>query len=653
MAKADCSALALKITELAMEIGSEPGVTTLDEVVKRMAKVVPSINRQIVVDSIVEATEGEAKVVDQLVKNLNAIKQEARTDKALQRKITQLEDILSRETLPGKARNRKKGTEAIERLRSIRDDLKKRLSKSEPVVKDRIQKQIKKLETRIESGDILPKPRVVVPKSKELERLEFNRDELQREIRRQINNEKPKTIFERFVQNPFNAARNIITAYDFSAVFRQGGFVVVGHPVRAMKALIPMFDSFLSDQRQASIEKAIQERPNAPLYRKAGLFLAPTDGTYKLGAREESMQTNIFDKVPGGNKIKRFLTSGVRASNRAYATFLNVLRADSFDIMAAALSKDGDVTLDEAKVVANFVNVATGRGSLGKFERAAEGLNVAFFAPRYVASRFQLAGGAFTTIGKATFGKNKRVQRKIAVEYARYLIGMAAVYALAALTLDDEDFEWDPRSSDFGKIRIGNTRLDPLSGMSQVTVLVSRLVSGEVKSATSGQIRPIRGEDVGFGKSTTADIIGQFLRYKLSPMFGTTLNILTQETAVHEPFGIEDLPKDLLIPIALREIFETMTAQGMSRGTALSMLAIFGMGIQTYGSHISTWEDSELKQELRDVTYKKKGRIKIGQKRVKGKMVGGRKVFVLKGQAHRGKEEYVIALKKELAKRSK
>lgn len=636
MAKADCSALALKITELAMEIGSQPGVTTLDGVVERMAKVVPGITRQIVVDSIVEATEGQAKVVDQLVKDLNAIKQEARADKALQRKITELEDVLSREALPGKARKRKKGTEAIEELRSIRDDLKKKLSKSEPVVKKRIQDQIKRLEERIESGDILPKPRIETPKSKELERLEFERDKLQKEIRRQISDLKPRMIFDRLVQDPFNAARNIITAFDFSAVFRQGGFIVMGHPVRGIKALAPMFKAFRSEQGQAKIEKSIQERPNAPLYAKSGLFLAPTDGSYQLSKQEEMLQSKLI-------KPLEKLIPGLAASNRAYVTFLNVLRADSFDIMTAGLSKDGDVTLDEAKVVANFVNVATGRGSLGKLERAAESLNVAFFAPRYVASRFQLAGGAVTTIGRMAAGKNVRVQRRIGAEYARYLIGMAAVYALAALVLDDEDFEWDPRSSDFGKIRIGNTRLDPLSGMSQVTVLVSRLVSGEVKSATSGQIRPIRGEDVGFGKSTSADIIGQFLRYKLSPMFGTTLNILTGETAVHEPFSIKDLPRDLLIPISFREILETMKAQGMTKGTALSTLAIFGMGIQTYGNHISTWTEVELKQKIHEVTYKKKGR----------RTVSGKRVFVQKGQAHKGKEEYVNALKKELEKRKK
>lgn len=575
MAKADCSELASKITDLAMAIGSEPGVRSLDGVVKRMEKVVPGINRQIVVDSIVEATETQTRTTDDLIRSLNAIKQEARTDKRLQGKITALEGILGRQALPDSPRTRKQGTKAIESLREIRDGLKKQLSKSEPVAKKRINEQVKNLEAKIESGDILPKPRIVVPKSKELERLEFNRDELQREIRQRISNLKPRNVFGKFIQDPFNAARNIMTAFDFSAVFRQGGFIALGHPVRAIKALTPMFKAFSSKQRQDKIAQNLNDRPNAPLYKKAGLFIAPTDGSYKLTKQEEIMQSKLI-------KSAEKALPGLAGSNRAYITFLNELRAESFDVMAAGLSRSGDVTLDEAKAIAKYVNVATGRGTLGVFEQAAEGLNVAFFAPRYVASRFQLLGGLVTQPIKALRGD--RVAKQITKEYARYLIGMTAVYALAALTLDDEEFEFDPRSSDFGKIKIGRTRLDPLSGVSQVTVLLSRVISGEVKSSITGEITPIRGDDVGFGKRTSAGIIGSFLRYKLSPMFGTTLNLLTGEDPVGQPFGFEDLPGNLLIPLAMREVFETMQEQGMLRGTALSTLAIFGMGIQTYGS---------------------------------------------------------------------
>ena len=89
---------------------------------------------------------------------------------------------------------------------------------------------------------------------------------------------------------------------------------------------------------------------------------------------------------------------------------------------------------------------------------------------------------------------------------------------------------------------------------------------------------------MGFGRISTAGVVGNFLRYKLSPMFGTALNLLTGKDAVNEPFSVQDIPKNLFIPLALREVFETMAAQGIPRGTALSILAIFGMGIQTYGT---------------------------------------------------------------------
>lgn len=592
MAKPDCSELAQTITDLAMNIAVEPGIKNIDGIVAEMKKDVPGITREIVVDSITEATEGRARQTDVLVKKLNEIKQEARGDKRLQRKIVSLERTLKAgETIQTKKREAK-GSEAIKSLREIRDDLKKKISKSEPAQKKRLESQIETLTKRIESGDILPATKPVdVPQSKQLERLQFERDELQRTIRRQINDLKPRSLFSKAIQDPFNAARNIMTAFDFSAVFRQGGFIALGHPVRAIKNLTPMFKAFSSEQRQDKIARDLKDRPNAPLYAKSGLFLAPTDGSYQPTKQEEIMQSKLI-------KDAEKLLPGLAGSNRAYITFLNELRADSFDIMAAGLSKDADVTLDEAKAIANYVNVATGRGSLGKFEQAGQGLNVAFFAPRYVASRFQLLGGLFTTPVKAVFGKNKRVQRLIVKEYARYLIGMTAVYALAAITLDDEEFEFDPRSSDFGKIKIGKTRLDPLSGISQVTVLLSRVISGEVKSSITGQITPIRGEDVGFGKRTSVGIIGSFLRYKLSPMLGTTLNLLEGKDPVGQPFGPEDLPKNLLIPLSMREVFETTKEQGMLRGTALSALAIFGMGIQTYGSQ----------------TKKKKGKRKGGFK---------------------------------------
>ncbi len=565
----DCSELAKLLTDIAMNLGSRPDVKNLDGVVKKMEKLLPGITRQAVIDAIVETTESQKRQADDLINKLNTIKTEARTDKRLQRKISDLQGFLEKGAVPLKQTRSKKGTEAIEALRSIRDDLKKKLAQSEPVQKQRLEKQIADLTKRIESGDILPKAKAIeIPKSKELERLQFQRDEMQRQIRRRINALKPRTMWEHIAE-PFNTARGLITSIDLSAVLRQGGFAVFSHPVRSARAIGPMLKALSSKQKQAKINDEILSRPNAPLYRKAKLFIAPIDGTYKLSDREEIMQAKLLDKIPL-----------VAASNRAYTTFLNLVRADSFDTLAAGLSKDGEVTLDEAKVLANFVNVSTGRGSLGALEKAALPLNTVFFAPRYVASRFQLL------FGQPFFGGNAQTRKIIAKEYARYLIGLGLVYALGRWL--GGEIEKDPRSSDFGKINFGKTRVDPLSGISQVTVLLSRLVSGKTKSSTSGRITPLRGEKVPIWSGGTPEVVARFLRSKLSPMFGTTLNLAAGENVIGEPVTLKTATVDLTVPLSMREVFETTTEQGLPKGTALSLLAIFGMGMQTYGSQIKS-----------------------------------------------------------------
>jgi hypothetical protein len=648
MAKANCSEWSQNIHDMAMLIGANPGVRNLDQVVAGMKKFVPSLTREEVANAIVEATESNSRQVSELTKVLSGIKAEARGNVKLRKRIDTLKDFLSRGVAnnPG---NRGSQTAHIDKeLKAIRDELQKQLNASpaekarraklaEPKVIANLQRDIKELETtgklpkRQRNAGVTPSNRVEklrakkaalrkaianseparlarinesvqrleekiakgirpkekapdVPLSKELSDAMFKREQLQKKIRNEIRRMRPKTLWEKSVE-PFNVARGLITSFDFSGVLRQGGFVVMGHPVLAAKAIGPMMRAFGSKKQEFKIDQWIKNHPSYSTWVRSGLFINPLDGNSPLSKKEEIMQFEWADKIPG-----------VAASNRAYSTFLNVLRVTAFETMAKGLSKNGEVTSKEAASLASFVNAATGRGSLGKtLNQSAQALNVGFFAPRYVASRFQvLLAPLQLATGKGTFGQHSRVRKQIAKEYARYLMGMAMVYVLASLAGGED--EWDPRSSDFGKIKFGRTRLDPLSGIGQVTVLLSRVISGQLKSSTSGNINPLRGEAVGYGQTTVPDIIARFLRYKLSPMFGTTLNALSGEDAVGQPYDPTSLQAvgDFITPLAMREVYETLQEQGVPRGTALSLLAIFGMGIQTYGSSTQAANSGEI-----------------------------------------------------------
>ena len=430
----------------------------------------------------------------------------------------------------------------------------------------RTENQIKDFEGRLAEKDFAPKtkkPPVTLGKT-ELD-LRFELDKVKREYAKQRveyqkeNRSTAKKITDGMVE-AINLSRAIKTSLDLSAVLRQGGFIFLGHPVRGVKALPAMFKSLRSVEGQFAVEQEILRRKNYPLYEKSKLYLA--EHGQKLSEMEEVFMSTLAEKIPG-----------VAGSQRAYTAYLNRLRADSFDKMVETLSQKGKPTTEETTAIANYINVATGRGNAGLKANAMVGLNTVFFAPRYVLSRFQILAGQPLYKGTAN------TRGMIAKEYGRFLAGLSVVYALGLAS--GATVETDPRSTDFGKIKFGNTRVDPLAGLVQTTVLLSRVATGETKKPT-GLIVPLRGDYVPYNSMNTADVIANFLRSKLSPVVGTSVDVLAGKDVVGGKVALETMPGKLLMPLALSDIYESMVDQGVPVGAALGVLSIFGMGLQTY-----------------------------------------------------------------------
>ena len=579
MAKDPCSELAKKITELAMHIGARPEVKNLDDVVTHMQKLVPQIDRTSLVASINEATTGYAKARDAMGKKLDSLKREARSDTLLRAKIVAMENALrAGDTLPTTVRGTTEPSPSMVALRDRSAELQAAIRQSDAAIKKRYLADIQNLTDRLENGVFtLPEPKAKRPMDRELLNLDYQRFELKKRIRGELEKLKPKTIWGA-VSEPFNAARAIKTAFDVSAVMRQGGFIALGNPVRAAKALPDMFRAMKSEKNSYRINKAIFERENAPLYHRDGLFLSEP-GTGGLSKQEEVFVSKWAGAIPG-----------VKASERAYVTFLNKIRADTYDALTASLAKNGDVTAEEGAAIANFINIATGRGKLpGSLEKAADALNTIFFAPRYVTSRFQLLTGqpftgGFKNAAEAAFGKaslpgSAATRKLIAREYAKFVAGVGVVLGLGMMA--GGVVEIDPRSADFLKIRFGETRMDPAAGLSQALVLVSRLVSGSTKTST-GEIQPIRGDGA---RSSGADTIYRFVRSKLAPVPGAIVNALAGEDVVGNPTNIGREVVGLFDPIGRGDIVEALREQGIAKGSLLSAVSLLGVGMNTYGPH--------------------------------------------------------------------
>jgi len=489
--------------------------------------------------------------------------------KALEAAIAEYDRKISSKDFASASKGEKGESAVVKVLRDVRDARRKMyeaakkadkpVRSAEEIYNDRrlkdVKRQMEAVQKRIAAGDYTrPEKPAPIPKTKEVKEAEFQLAQEKKKFNEGLfkaDLEKRSAGRKAFdtTREVFNTARAIQTSADLSAVLRQGGFIAIGHPLRAAKAIPSMLKSFLSERGEHAVNSEILARPNAPKYAESKLYLHdPND--LRLSKMEEAYMSRWANKIPG-----------VSHSQRAYTTFLNRLRADSFDAMTEAMGREPLPA--EAQAIANFINVATGRGTLAQAGAAAVNLNTFLFSPRYLSSRFELLAGQ-------PFYKGTAATRvAIAKEYARTLGGLAVIYTLGKLA--GATIESDPKDSDFGKLKFGNTRVDLMMGLAQVTTFEARLGSVLSKFAKGEKIKPGEG-----------DFLARFIRSKLAPVPASVIDAATGKDIVGQPVTRTSAATRLVKPLVIDDIVKTMEEQGIERGTAISLLIILGMSSQTY-----------------------------------------------------------------------
>jgi hypothetical protein len=194
------------------------------------------------------------------------------------------------------------------------------------------------------------------------------------------------------------------------------------------------------------------------------------------------------------------------------------------------------------------------------------------------------------------------VRVMIAKEYARYFAGVSIVLSLAAMAAaafrDDDDerevISFDPRSSNFLKVRFGDTRIDLMSGLIQPTVLLTRILAGQTKTGR-GDVKALRNwwrlptgdidkyAGVEYGNSTVSGVVGTFTRSKFAPFPGFLLNFWDGKNVVGQQVDplIDSLA--MFAPLSLRDFSGMIEENGVPGAIALQTLVTFGAGAQTYG----------------------------------------------------------------------
>lgn len=360
-------------------------------------------------------------------------------------------------------------------------------------------------------------------------------------------------------------SKGLKASLDNSAIFRQGWKTMFTNPDLWLKNTA---QSFIDLAKQAGgkavmdeTQAEIQSRPNYDLYQKAKL---------DVGTTEEQFPNHLAEHIPGLGRL-------YKASEAAYTGFVYRMRADVFDKYLNVAKQAGIDISDkkELQSIGKLVNSLTGRGDLGVTgERAAGAVNNIFFSPRFAKSNFD-----FLTAHQLQKGVTPFVRKQAAINLVKVVAGSAAILTIANMLMPGS-VETDPRSSDFGKIKVGSTRFDVSGGMGSLLTLATRLMTLSTKSNTTHKVTPLNSGK--FGAQTGMSVLYDFLEGKLSPIAGVGKDVLKgQDYNGNKPTALNEA-NNLLTPLPIINTVELLNTKDAANPLIGTIADALGISVNSY-----------------------------------------------------------------------
>ena len=292
-------------------------------------------------------------------------------------------------------------------------------------------------------------------------------------------------------------------------------------------------------------DKTMAQIRHDPLFREFskewGISFTDVGSGTMLGDRPEGFASRWLQKVPL-----------IRHSARAMVVAGNSARLDlAKSIRKHLMARGVEITPKLAKDMGSYISDLTGRARIpeGKLVREAAGAaNRIMFSPR-----FALATAKNVTTGFHTLSRDPHVRAEGWRTLAGSVVTTAGVVGTAYLF--GADVEVDPRSSDFLKIKVGDTRVDVTAGHARVARFLFQMAVAQKKSA-AGHIE----------EAARMDLIWAFIRSKGSPAIGIARTLVTGRDYFGTPVegwgGV------------MKTVYENMTFLWLQEGIAATRLAL-------------------------------------------------------------------------------
>lgn len=191
------------------------------------------------------------------------------------------------------------------------------------------------------------------------------------------------------------------------------------------------------------------------------------------------------------------------------------------------------------------------------------------------------------------------VARKEAIgSFARLAGVWASMYGLWKMA--GVDIETDPRSSKFGRVKVGKTYFDVSAGTAPLITLMSRILTQSEKTETGIK-------DLNTGKAfakTSFDVMVNFFTNKSSPGARVLIDLMKgkdfdgKKLSADDPKGLAKYFLKQFIPLIGNDVLDIYKESGGDVGKTFlgGTAAFFGIAPTTYTPFETDWETSESKE---------------------------------------------------------
>jgi hypothetical protein len=319
---------------------------------------------------------------------------------------------------------------------------------------------------------------------------------------------------------------------------------------------------FRSSKARAAYRQSLADDPTLiRVYHPEGVADEPfgqlwkrTGGRLKPDEIDERVVSNILRKTPGFKQTAEGFELGLEAGHHS------ALKNELLDLAVTGQK----LTMKDVQALADATTALTGRGNLGK-NLLADVVTALGWAPRlrvaFWQSLFRLAH------------PNPRVRSLAARRIAGYLGTGLTMMGVAEVTGAGE-VTWDPRNTDFGKIKIKGIRFNVWG---PDVVAVRYLAQGIFGMAVS----PLTGRY----KVDWQDSLMRYARSGANPAVGLFVDWRTGKTFTGERFDI--LRWQERLPLAFQDIVDAFELKGggipgVIAGAAVAPFVMGGIGVGAY-----------------------------------------------------------------------